>query len=83
MSNDIVAMVIFFSVIGVLFWLSNKDKKVKTKQMNKKELDEKYSELSKMKVNELKTLVRESGTSEKIPTKKKDLIEIAIKTLEK
>jgi hypothetical protein len=83
MSNDIVAMVIFFSVIGVLFWLSNKDKKVKTKQMNKKELDEKYSELSKMKVSELKNLVRESGTSEKIPTKKKDLIEVAIKTLEK
>jgi len=83
MSNDIVVMVIFFSVIGVLFWLSNKDKKVKTKPMNKKELNEKYTELSKMKVSELKTFVLESGTSEKLPTKKKDLIEAAIKTLEK
>tara|TARA_B100001093_G_scaffold260992_1_gene249404 strand:+ start:7209 stop:7508 length:300 start_codon:yes stop_codon:yes gene_type:complete len=52
--------------------------KVPTKP-TKQELDQKYSELSKMKVVELKTIVLKTKTDERLPTKKKDLIELALK----
>ena len=53
-------------------------KKVKIKAPSTHDVNKKRAELAKMKVGELKTLVAEGGT-ERVPTRKQDLIEIALK----
>ena len=54
-------------------------KKVKIKAPSTNDVHKKRAELAKMKVVELKTLVIKGGNTERLPTKKQDLIEIALK----
>ena len=54
-------------------------KKVKIKASSTYDDNKKRAELAKMKVRDLKNLVIEGGNTERIPTRKQDLIEIALK----
>ena len=54
-------------------------KKVKIKAPTTHDINKKRAELAKMKVRDLKNLVIEGGFRERVPTRKQDLIEIALK----
>ena len=54
-------------------------KEGKIKAPSTHDVHKKRAELAKMKVVELKTLVIKGGNTERLPTKKQDLIEIALK----
>ena len=80
MSNEIVALVLFVVVIGLVLFFKGSDKNIRTvlNGPSRQDKEKQRSVFAKMTVPEIKKYIQSKGKSGRLPTKKAELIDIAL-----